>query len=434
MHRLILPITILFSALACTPAESPRTPTQPNRDATPGTPDPVSAKLESIAITASAQTVTAGAQLTLTAEGLYSDGAKKDVTSEAQWTSTATAVATVSATGVVSGVASGSTKIEAKLDGESASVELTVPCTYPAGTGAIRVGSLMPKLSWTGAMTAAGATADFDLESFHCAAEYSGFKSLIFIIGAGWCPNCPEYMRAVQQVRSELDTAGAMVVWVEIETNDNRPARHTDAHSIVEREVPGAEGLRIGDGETMPTAGAFAAVAEFVPTAYVVRRRDMKVIADQASSQAYLPFVDIAKDPEADWSSPPSLPAPPFQANCGPDDEETYEPNDSPADAGALSAGADFTGGICAEAPDFYVVEHDGAWRLDLEFTHAEGDLDLYLWDTAANRPVLDSAGAPIGSETTDDNEAFEHTGTSTVIVLGYQGGSAKYRLKVTGI
>ena len=55
----------------------------------------------------------------------------------------------------------------------------------------------------------------------------------------------------------------------------------------------------------------------------------MKVIADQNTSEYWLPFLLIAQDPAADWSSPPPPPPPPFESVCDESDEEMSEPNDT---------------------------------------------------------------------------------------------------------
>ena len=89
-----------------------------------------------------------------------------------------------------------------------------------------------------------------------------------------------------------------------------------------------------------------------------------------------------AQDPERDWTQGE---LPPFSTNCSSGSEESYEPNDRPSQASAISAG-NFTGGICAEEPDFYQINISGRWRLDLSFTHRTGDIDLYVWDNNQNR------------------------------------------------
>ncbi|MDD4985334.1 MAG: Ig-like domain-containing protein [Dehalococcoidales bacterium] len=75
----------------------------------------------------SLEELTVGATQQLTATGTYSDDSTKDITTEANWTSSDTAVATVSASGLVTAVAEGSAEITASLSGTSSpAVTLTV--------------------------------------------------------------------------------------------------------------------------------------------------------------------------------------------------------------------------------------------------------------------------------------------------------------------
>ncbi|MEP7001960.1 MAG: Ig-like domain-containing protein [bacterium] len=88
--------------------------------------------VSSLQITASANTITAGATLSLSATARDASGA---IVSGAQvtWSSSATSVATVSQGGVVSGIASGTATITASASGVSSTVQITVtPDDTPA--------------------------------------------------------------------------------------------------------------------------------------------------------------------------------------------------------------------------------------------------------------------------------------------------------------
>jgi uncharacterized protein YjdB len=82
--------------------------------------------LSSVAVTASASTVSAGGKVQLTANEVYSDGSKKDVTKTAAWTSGTATVATVDANGQVTAVKVGTVIITATSGGKSGSVSLTI--------------------------------------------------------------------------------------------------------------------------------------------------------------------------------------------------------------------------------------------------------------------------------------------------------------------
>ncbi len=80
--------------------------------------------------------------------------------------------------------------------------------------------------------------------------------------------------------------------------------------------------------------------------------------------------------------------------------EEVGEPDDSAGQAAPLG-GVEIAGGLCNAAPDFYRIDAAGAWRVDLRFSHADGDLDLYLWDTARGDVAVAPDGRPLGSDST---------------------------------
>jgi uncharacterized protein YjdB len=80
----------------------------------------------SVAVTAAATTVTVGGKVQLTANEVYTDNSKKDVTKTATWSSGTPAVATVDANGQVTAVKAGTVVITATSGSKSGSVTLTV--------------------------------------------------------------------------------------------------------------------------------------------------------------------------------------------------------------------------------------------------------------------------------------------------------------------
>ncbi len=82
--------------------------------------------LVSIAVTPVNPSLSVGQQQQFTATGTYSDGSKKDLTSTATWTSSATSVATISSSGLATAAAAGSTTIKATSGSVSGSTSLTV--------------------------------------------------------------------------------------------------------------------------------------------------------------------------------------------------------------------------------------------------------------------------------------------------------------------
>lgn len=295
-------------------------------------------------------------------------------------------------------------------------------CVYPAPSGDLRLGAVMPPLSWPSARTANGGRAGLDLEQVYCDGEHD---TITFVIGAGWCPSCPDYFRQVARFARGIESAGGLLVYVEVEDAGYQPATSDAAARLIDRVIGGdSPGFRVGDGETRPRAQVFpnAPIVGSYPSAFVVRTRDMRVIADQASSQSVLPFDQIARDPDASWVR---------RAQCGSEREEVHEPNDHPGEAARIGAGA-FDGGICGTDLDFYFVDVAGGWRLDLDFRHATGDLDVYVWDQDRNGPAMGANNRPIGSDSSTDDESFTHRGPALVAVVGFQLATSPYRLTIT--
>lgn len=372
-----------------------------------------------------------GNQATVAVTQTFDDGSAEDVTSAVTWASDDSAVANGQGA-TVTAIGPGATQLRASYGDLTANLSVTVTaaqCNYPSG-GSIQVGGTMPALSWQTAVAADGSVTPLVLEDVHCGRTASTPSVIIFVVGAGWCSACPSYIRNVNSQAADIEAAGGMIVWVEAEDSRNRPASSSYADSYITNLVGRDHGLRIGDADTLPNARALynAPLLRVFPSAFVVRTSDMKIIVDQQSSRSILPYVRIAQNPNGDWSNPNQ---PPPSNNCGPNDEETYEPNDTPAQASTISPGT-FSGGICNGAPDYFRVNLTGTWQLDLTFRHSVGDLDVYVWDEARDA-ALEINGNKVGSESYTDNESFTHSGPALVRVHGYNGASAPYTLTLSG-
>jgi 6-phosphogluconolactonase (cycloisomerase 2 family) len=90
-----------------------------------GSPPPM-VTLSSIAVTAASASFALGTTDQLTATGSYSDGSKKDLTSQVTWASATMTVATVSTAGLATSVAAGTSVISASLSGVTGNDTLTV--------------------------------------------------------------------------------------------------------------------------------------------------------------------------------------------------------------------------------------------------------------------------------------------------------------------
>jgi uncharacterized protein YjdB len=98
-----------------------------------------SAALVSIAITPASASISVGTTQQFAATGTYTDGTTQDLTSEANWSSSATAVATIAAGGLATGQAGGTATITATSGSITASATLSVVASSPLGQWAAPV-------------------------------------------------------------------------------------------------------------------------------------------------------------------------------------------------------------------------------------------------------------------------------------------------------
>jgi hypothetical protein len=184
-------------------------------------------------------------------------------------------------------------------------------CVYPTSTTLEGVGSVIAPLAWIDAVDNAGEFTSLDLEDVYCrTGRFANVETVFFILVTEWCPNCPDYASAVGRVTQELEAENAMVVFVDLQTVNPEVMPTTEsANTYVSRYTPNA--WRVGELDGVePGSIHNSRIWSAVPGGFVVRTRDMQVIANQEDAQFVLPFVDIAADPEADWSNPDQPPAP----------------------------------------------------------------------------------------------------------------------------
>ena len=314
---------------------------------------------------------------------------------------------------------------------------------YPEYDPVMAFGNVVPPLGWADAYQGELQRTNFSFENVFCGEEYSQKRTLILVIGAGWCEACARLVELniapiAFELTRELD---AEVVYLEIQDGNWQPADNEYANRHLSALIEDGVGWRVGDADTlirdngeMVTAPRFIARQPnlgVLPEVWVIRKRDMRVIASRdlawMSRPGELPLRMIASDPEQDWSQPP---LPPFRNQCedGDDEETDTQTNDVADDAMALTLG-ELSGGICTASPDFYALEVDGPWRLQLTHDIRQGDLDLLLWDRETNSAAVNENGEVIGSQTAENTETLIGDGPGIVQVLGFGGSSARYTL-----
>jgi len=299
-----------------------------------------------------------------------------------------------------------------------------VDCDYPMAGRDLVLGQTMPAFAWRSAIDENGNDAPFSMQEFFCDdTKYGDYRSLLIVAGAGWCPNCPGYTRGVNDLREQVAAAGGLVLYIEGQDERRNPASTEWSNTYINSLIgsgAGSPGLRIGEDDA-EEPGWFFNQFSAVPSVFIVRRSDM-VVSFHSGINGLLSPEGL---PSKLNSLMPEIPEP----VCGPGDEESTEgANDMIETAPVLEPGS-FMGGICEIGNgDYYKVETEGDWTIDLMFTHADGDIDIYLLDPANPMMAIGS------SDSTDDNEQLTGTGPGTVLVVAYPARTATniYQLTFT--
>lgn len=288
-------------------------------------------------------------------------------------------------------------------------------CVYPSGPTGLGSGSVIAPYTWSNAIDETGRTFDFSLEDFHCDPAYAEYKSLVLYVGAGWCPSCPQEMRRINSMASQLQSERALIVYMEGQDRSYNNASSASAASFVNGVIGGSSpGIRIGDGECSSPMAIFSTLRT-VPSGFFVRRSDMRIVAAGPESGT-LRYDDLAREANiADPDPDPDPDPPPPPPTCM---EESGEPNDDLGSATPLSG--TINGGLCNGNPDYFQVNATGSWTVNLSFSHAQGDLDLY---------VIDGSSRVVSSDSATDNESVSYTGPAIVEILGYRGATAPYQI-----
>ena len=179
-------------------------------------------------------------------------------------------------------------------------------CTYPEGAPLRPTfGQTMPALTWNTAYLGDGSATKLSLEEVFCNEEDFGhIDTILFVVGAGWCPACPQYAAYVDSVYDTLESEGVMLIWYEAEDRQYNPSSSQESNATITRYLgPDSIGYRVGDDDTLPNANVIRnnRLVQAFPTQFMVRKTDMKIIAASTNSELLLPIVQIARHPEANW-------------------------------------------------------------------------------------------------------------------------------------
>ncbi len=396
--------------------------------------------LTGIALVADAE-FTVGTTVQLRVIGTRKDGSEDRLTKGVTFASSDPEIATVDpATGLATVLVGGPVSFTAQLKQFHASLEARTRCLYPRFADDIVFGRTMPPLSWP-AKRPDGSEFVFDFRDVYCDKEWQHLDTLVVITSAAWCQPCTRYAQMLSGQSSDIkpyitaDTLeeehNSQILYIMAQDTQGEPISTADGYKHMDRIISTGRipGIVVGDLETAPEE-AYVQNSSMIlafPAVWVIRTRDMKIIASGNRTDQYLDLYKIADNPERDWSAPGKVL---FRNKCGAGDEEATEPNDEPADATPIGAGT-FSGGICRDYPDFYSVGLAGTWEARLAFDGEVGDLDIYVWDPVTNEPARFD-GQIAGSTGETGEEVFEFTGPALVGVVGFKHASAPYTLTIT--
>jgi hypothetical protein len=294
-------------------------------------------------------------------------------------------------------------------------------CEYPTSSGMLDLDEVMPPFRWVGALDADGVATTLDLGEFHCNPEYDQYRAMILLVSAGWCSACPDYIRMLDGMSESLMEQGVLIAYLEVETADFDPADSHEAKEFIDGLIMDGPGFRIGDADNTEANVVRSLVRQF-PSAYFIRRSDMKIVADQSRSIYTIDFGALAGNPEGTWTPM----EPPFVSMCT--QEETGEPNDAIVTARPITVEeGEVMGGICTDPPnDFYAVNLEGPWRFDLytNYTMMRQDINLRLWTLAGERVG--------GSNQRSNHDWVDYEGPAVIEVYGEHSASDVYRVSLT--
>lgn len=325
--------------------------------------------------------------------------------------------------------------IDATGERATPEIDLTRPnkmeCMYPSWSADVGLGKVLPPLAWSMAMDGSNQLDSFSALDIFCDPEWAAVETVFFIVVPAWIPWLWEYVAYVDSLSEQIEDAGGRVVFVGAQTENGGPIGLNETQRMLADATPQRSGVRVAEADSIGSLRLIdTGLVRHLPAAFAVRRNDMRVIAAQSLRGInHLPYVEIAQDPQSDWSNPgPPTIRGTLPSNCGDGADETFEPNNFPEDAGTVGFG-EVEGGVCEPRGDFYYIDVEGAWRLTLEFSHATGDLDVILFRNG--EPIYGSGGEPVGASSSDDNEVLDWADPISVFIYGYEGATAPYTLKI---
>ena len=172
------------------------------------------------------------------------------------------------------------------------------PCYYPESSNSLLYSETFPEVSWLEAFDGDRNELTIHLSDQYCGtSEENGiphYDSIVLAIGTGWCPYCPDNMRYVDSLSEDLEENNAMIIYTELQTEFQTFASSEYAYDYI-NNLGITSGYRVGDADSWPFENFLSNSSDIIsyPTGFVIRTRDMKIIANQRDSAYYLDFRSI---------------------------------------------------------------------------------------------------------------------------------------------
>lgn len=403
----------------------------------------VTRTLQSVELTVT-ETPTLNAIGAVVAMAKYGDGTEEDVTAMASWSSSAPENIRVfddlGRRGLIFGLRRDASTVSASYEGMTATVDIEIPCGLGDSTS-ILPGQVLPNASWAGAtmydLDGNSSKLPLSVEDMMCAPEFDGVRAFIFSANAGWCRPCHAWMQRTGAAETQLNDAGVMPVYLIGEDAQGNPAAATSEYAdrLSSQHAGDAWSIRLGNAETQGAGpNGFVQAVNYTggwPTLFVVDRYDMRVLSIGTTAGWDGEFENVAPSVDGVISIVDQAAGSGAGASkCAAGVDEALEPNDVLRIAAQVEAGT-HTGGICKNDQDFYRVDIEGKWKVRVEFTNSEVDIDMYGWNPETDA-VLILENRPVQSAFVARNyEELEFEGPATFVIQGKRDGFGAYTMTV---
>jgi len=311
------------------------------------------------------------------------------------------------------------------LDGPMLS-EKSNQCQYPRAYHSVSLGQVIPRMWWQSAFDENRTETRFDLEDFYCSDQYDDYAALMVVAVTQSCPACGPYIASLRSQEAQLTAAGIKLLFVMLETD--RITRPSSAESLrtLTHYARTLSSIRVGSGSTSPSPDIIrnAPIITSVPSVFMVRRSDMRIVARRSSGVVF--------DPVAIAQAASNHEGPGDNGSADTDcDNIDSNGNHHWQDALAIDANSIIEGEVCPGRDNYYLVDLQTRWRLKLLFQQRDADLDLFLLDPYTGQMLTKPNGNPRAGLSRTSNERIRYTAPAIARIRQSGTGYGTYELRL---